>query len=215
MLQPGRKMYEDLTSSTFDKHLEVNLSKDNILYKVFDGNVTPAFLWALCLEYEHHIRKEAIRLCREEDWSIPAALWFTHKNQVQWMKDWVETLSLANRSSCSAGPAISSLTKNMAESHREVAGLERSLQAVTGRACSSPREGNQKQNGLRHRHRHGQRAFASSELGEKGTARARPRNLLQRCQSQFSTISFRGPEVSQCSTKPQERQQFLLKPCLR
>ena len=138
-----------------------------------------AFLWEHCLEYEHQIRKEAIRLCREEDWSIEVALRFTHKNQEQWMKDWVETLSLANQRSRSAGPASSPLKKKMAESYREVAELKRSLQALTGRARSPPREDDQKQTGQRQRQR--QRTFSKYGLGKgnsKGKTQKAPRQEM-------------------------------------
>ena len=62
-------MHQDLTTATLDKYLEILLSKDNFFYrKEGESSSISTPLWSHCLEFEFQIRKEAIRLCRDEDW---------------------------------------------------------------------------------------------------------------------------------------------------
>ena len=74
--QASRKMYQDFTTAIFDKHLETLLSKENFFLTEKRSTARPFVLryGHHCLEYEFHIRQEAIRLCRDEDWAIQAAL---------------------------------------------------------------------------------------------------------------------------------------------
>ena len=67
MRQPTRPVYSDLKESTFTKFLDELLSENFFLLEreVAGGKmIVPE--WAHCLEHEFQLRKEALRLVREE-----------------------------------------------------------------------------------------------------------------------------------------------------
>ena len=68
MRQPGRSIYKDYDRMTFS---------DFNFYKEVEGQPMIAPRWSFCLSYELEIRKEAIRLCKEESFGIKDALWST------------------------------------------------------------------------------------------------------------------------------------------
>ena len=69
-------IYKDLDRSTFPDFLDTLLDKDNFnFYKEVDGRPVISPCWSFCFSYEFELRKEAIRLCKEESYGIQAALW--------------------------------------------------------------------------------------------------------------------------------------------
>ena len=95
--QPGRQLYADLSKDTFNDFLEELLSTDNFLMKrQLEGETWAAPTWAHCMEYEFQLTREAMKLCREQGYSIQAALWAAYRNQEHRMNHWVTLLSIAN-----------------------------------------------------------------------------------------------------------------------
>ena len=95
--QPGRQLYADLSKDTFNDFLEELLSTDNFLMKrQIEGETWAAPIWAHCMEYEFQLRREAMKLCREQGYSIQAASWAAYRNQEHRMKHWITLLSIAN-----------------------------------------------------------------------------------------------------------------------
>ena len=69
-------MYADFTENTWPKFLKELLNEDNFgLQRDIQGEVWATPAWTHCLEYENQLRKEALRLCFEEGFSIQGALW--------------------------------------------------------------------------------------------------------------------------------------------
>ena len=52
--------------------------------------------WSECLNYEFQIRKEAVRLCMEEGFSIKDSLWHTLADKEHMMQHWILKLTKAN-----------------------------------------------------------------------------------------------------------------------
>ena len=132
MRQPTRPIYSDLQESTFTKLLDELLSEKNfLLEREIAGCKMVVPEWAHCLEYEFQIRKEALRLVREEGQSIEKAYGAAYQNPHQRVEHWLTLLSIANSgvtksssSSSSSNPADQRLQKI----ERKFAELERSLQ---------------------------------------------------------------------------------------
>ena len=53
-------------------------------------------LWNQCLNYEFQIRKDAVRLCMEEGFSLKDALWHTLADKEHRMQHWILKLTIAN-----------------------------------------------------------------------------------------------------------------------
>ena len=68
MRQPSRHLYKDLEVNTFSDFLDELLSDRNMEGGDDDNLMLPP--WSECLNYEFQIRKEAVRLCMEEGFSI-------------------------------------------------------------------------------------------------------------------------------------------------
>ena len=80
--QPGRQLYADLTKDTFNDFLEDLLSTDNFLMKrQIEGETWAAPVWTHCMECEFQLRRDVMKLCREQGYSIQAALWATYRDQ--------------------------------------------------------------------------------------------------------------------------------------
>ena len=74
MRQPWRSIYQDLDRCTFNDFLDTLLDRDNFnFYKEVEGCalITPS--WTYCLSYEFELRKDAFRLCKEQQYGIQAA----------------------------------------------------------------------------------------------------------------------------------------------
>ena len=98
--QLGRQLYADLTKDTFNAFLKELLSTDNFLMKrQIDGETWAAPIWTHCMEHEIQLRRDAMKLCREQGYSIQAARWASYRNQEHRMKHWVTLLSIANSQS--------------------------------------------------------------------------------------------------------------------
>ena len=118
--QPGRQLYADLAKDTFNDFLEELLSTDNFLMKrQIEGETWAASVWTHCMEYEFQLIRDAIKLSREQGYSIQAALWATYRDQEHWMKHWVTLLSIANSrsegTSDKAAREIEQLKKQVAQ----------------------------------------------------------------------------------------------------
>ena len=133
MRQPGRTIYADFDRNTFIDFLETLLDKDNFtFYKEVDGRPMISPSWSYCLSYEFELRKEAIRLCKEQSFGIQSALWTTLRNTEHRMKHWLQLVAIPNAPSSSSSQELQSLKKRISD-----------LQKARSR---SPRRSNQKQN---------------------------------------------------------------------
>ena len=68
--------------------------------------------WEHCLEYEFQLRKEAICLTVEENFSIQAALWHAFEDQQHKLTHWVQLLTIANAQQACSSDEISKLRKD-------------------------------------------------------------------------------------------------------
>ena len=76
LLAQSRKMYADFTENTWPKFLEELLNENNFwLQRDIQGEVWATPAWTHCLKCEYRLRKEALRPCFEEGFSIQEALW--------------------------------------------------------------------------------------------------------------------------------------------
>ena len=124
MRQPGRTIYADFDRNTFIDFLEILLDKDNFnFYKEVDGRPMISPSWTYCLSYELELRKEAIRLCKEQSFGIQSALWTTLRNMEHRMKHWLQLVS-----SC-----------------QELQSLKKRISDLEKARSRSPRRSNQKQ----------------------------------------------------------------------
>ena len=116
MRQPGRSIYADLDRNTFIDFLEVLLDKDNFnFYKEVDGRPMISPCWSYCLSYELELRKEAIRLCKEQSFGIQSALWTALRNTEHRMKHWLQLVAIPNAPSSSSNQELQSLKKRIAD----------------------------------------------------------------------------------------------------
>ena len=118
--QPGRQLYADLSKDTFNDFFEELLSTNNFLMKrQIEGETWAAPIWVHCMEYESQLRREAMKLCREQGYSIQAALWAAYRNQEHCMKHWITLLSIANtrcdRTSGKASREVEQLRKQVVQ----------------------------------------------------------------------------------------------------
>ena len=97
MRKPGMSIYKDLDRTTFADFLDTLLDKDNFnFYKEVDGRPMISPWWTYCLSYEFELRKEAIRLCKEESYGMQAAQWTALKNPEHRMKHWPQLVAVPN-----------------------------------------------------------------------------------------------------------------------
>ena len=116
MRQPGRSIYADLDRNTFIDFLEVLLDNDNFnFYKEVDGRPLISPSWSFCLSYELELRKEAVRLCKEQSFGIQAALWAALRNNEHRMKHWLQLVAIPNAPSSSSNQELQSLKKRISD----------------------------------------------------------------------------------------------------
>ena len=128
--QPGRQLLADLTKDTFNDFLEELLSTDNFLMKrQIEGETWAAPVSTHCMEYEFQLRRDAMKLPREQGDSTQAAPWATYRNQVHRMKHWVTLLSIVN----SRSDAISD------KAAREIEQLKKQVAQLQKARSRSPR----------------------------------------------------------------------------
>ena len=96
MRQPSRHLYKDLEVNTFSDILDELLSDRNFLMEGGDDDNIILPPWSECLNYEFQIRKEAVRLCMEEGFSIKDSLWHTLADKERRMQHWILKLTIAN-----------------------------------------------------------------------------------------------------------------------
>ena len=127
MRQPGRHLFSDLTDRTFADILEELLSENMfMLQREVAGVPLVVPRWEHCLEYEYQLRKEAIRLTVEENFSIQAALWHAFEDQQHKLMRWVQLLTIANAQQASTGGEVAQLRKEVAELRKAVTHRSRS-----------------------------------------------------------------------------------------
>ena len=115
-------MYADFIENTWPKFLKELLNEDNFgLQREIQGEVWATPAWTHCLEYEYQLRKEALRLCFEEGFSIQGAHRSTHADPQHRMKHWIQLLATANCGSSSSNAD----QQKVATLERKVAELER------------------------------------------------------------------------------------------
>ena len=130
MRQPGRSIYADFDRNTFIDFLETLLDKDNFnFYKEVDGRPMISPSWSYCLSYELELRKEAIRLCKEQSFGIQSALWSALRNTEHRMKHWLQLVAIPNAPSSSSNQELQSLKKRIAD-------LEKARSRSPRRKCS-------------------------------------------------------------------------------
>ena len=98
------------------------LNEDNFgLQRDIQGEVWATPAWTHCLEYEYQLRKEALRLCLEEGFSIQGARWSACADLQHRMKHLIQVLAIANCRSSSSNAD----QQKVATLDRKVAELER------------------------------------------------------------------------------------------
>ena len=116
MRQTVRSTYQDLDRCTFNDFLDTFLDRDNFnFYKEVEGRALISPSWSFCLSYEFELRKEAFRLCKEQQYGIQAALWATLRNTEHRMKHWLQLIAIPNTPSSSSGSELQSLNKRTAD----------------------------------------------------------------------------------------------------
>ena len=127
MRQPGRHLFADLTDRTFSDILEELLSENMfMLQREVAGMPLVVPRWEHCLEYEFQLRKEAIRLTVEENFSIQAALWHAFEDQQHKLTHWVQLLTIANAQQACSSDEVSKLRKEVADLRKMVSQRSRS-----------------------------------------------------------------------------------------
>ena len=116
MRQPRRSIYADLDRNTFIDFLETLLDKDNFnFYKEVAGRPMISPSWSYCLSYELELRKEAIRLCKEQSFGIQSALWSALRNTEHRMKHWLQPVAIPNAPSSSSNQELQSQKKRITQ----------------------------------------------------------------------------------------------------
>ena len=126
MRQPERAIYRDLDRCTFNDFLDTLLDRDNFnFFKEVDGRPMISPSWSFCLSYEFEIRKEAFRLCKEQQYGIQAAVWATLCNTEHRMKHWLQLIAIPNAPSSSSGFELQPLKKRIADLEKARSGSSR------------------------------------------------------------------------------------------
>ena len=91
--------------------------------------------WSRCLSYELELRKEAIRLCKEQSFGIQSALWSALRNSEHRMKHWLQLVAIPNMlHHLQAIQELQSLKKRIAD-------LENSTLALSTTKCNQKQAG--------------------------------------------------------------------------
>ena len=116
MRQPGRSIYQDFTRTTFNDFLDTLLDRDNFnFHKEVNGRTLISPCWSFCLSYEFELRKEALRLCKEQAMGVQAALWTALRSPEHRMKHWLQLVAIPNAPSSSSGSDIQALKKRISD----------------------------------------------------------------------------------------------------
>ena len=116
MRQPGRSIYQDFTRTTWNDFLDTLLDRDNFnFHKEVNGRTLISPCWSFCLSYEFELRKEAVRLCKEQAMGVQAALWTALRNPEHRMKHWLQLVAIPNALSSSSGSDLQALKKRISD----------------------------------------------------------------------------------------------------
>ena len=89
MRQPARHLFSDLTVLTCPTFCDERLSDKNFLLdKEIGGNKVIRAEWSLRMGYELELRKEAIRLTKEQRMSIQQAMWTAYREKQHHLENW-------------------------------------------------------------------------------------------------------------------------------
>ena len=91
-------MFSDLTVLTFPAFWdELHSDKNFLLARAIGGNKVIKPEWNLCLGYELELRREAIRLTKEQHVSIQRAMWAAHLDKQHRLENWSNFLKLESK----------------------------------------------------------------------------------------------------------------------
>ena len=97
MREPARQILVDFTETTSLKILDELLSDKNFL---LDRNTASTRMIVPkvehCLEYEYHVRRQAIKLCVRKGSSLQSAWWSVYRDAEHRMEHWMQMLTTAN-----------------------------------------------------------------------------------------------------------------------
>ena len=89
MRQPARHLFSDLTVLTFPAFCDELLSEKNfLLEKEIGGHKVIKPEWDLCMGYELELRRETMRLTKEQRMSIQQAMWASYRDQQHRLENW-------------------------------------------------------------------------------------------------------------------------------
>ena len=71
--------------------------------------------WSFCLSYELELRKEAIKLCKEQAFGIQAALWAALRDKEHRMKHWLQLVAIPNSAASSDKQELQNMRKRIAD----------------------------------------------------------------------------------------------------
>ena len=94
-------------------------------YKEVEGQPLVAPRWSFCLSYNLEIRKEAIRLCKEESDGIQSALLTILKNAEHRMKHWLQLVAIPNTPSSSSSQEMQTLKIWKRRAHALLVGVRK------------------------------------------------------------------------------------------
>ena len=116
MRQPGRTVCQDLDRTTSTDFLDTLLGRGNFnFYKEVEGRLMISPCWSFCLSYEFELRKEAIRLCKEQSFGVQAVLWAALRNPEHRMKHWLQLVAIPNSASSSSSQEMQAMKKRIAD----------------------------------------------------------------------------------------------------
>ena len=142
MRQPARHLFSDLTVLTFPTFCDELLSDRNFLLEEEIGEnkvIKPE--WNLCLSYELEIRREAIRLTREQRMPIQQAMWAAYRDQPHRLENWSNFLKLESKKvdESSKDAQIASLERRLKIMENRLIQRSRSPRGK-GRALPAPKQ---------------------------------------------------------------------------
>ena len=94
--------------------------------------------WSYCLSYELELRKEAIRLCKEQSFGIQSALWSALRNTEHRMKHWLQLVAIPNAPSSSSSQELQSLKKRISDLEKARSRSPRRINQKQLAAASGP-----------------------------------------------------------------------------
>ena len=138
MRQPTRPLYGDLTETTFGKFLNESLSVKNfLLERDIAGTKLIVPNWTHCLEKEFQLRKEALRLAREEGHSMEKALWTAYRDPHHRIEHWLTLLTIANSGASTTAAKASSSSPSSNPANQRLQRIEKKFAEFERTWCPS------------------------------------------------------------------------------